>query len=142
MRNAIPTSELKLHGNFRKARHANRADTLPLAGEPVKPDGMTEPAAKLWQQVVDAYKGRNVLAEVDTAALAMLCDMQTLYLAALAEAKQNPTDKVIRVAVVSYGVAVERLMTKFGMTPSSRASMKTPPANAANELSEFARKRG
>lgn len=141
MRQAKPTAVLKLEGNYRPARHAGRVDETPLAGEPVKPEGMSPAESALWEQVTKSYSGRNVLAELDTAALQTLCEFWGLYQDARQKAKANPTDKEIRCAVVAYFGAFERLAGKFGLTPAARAALKVTPAKEKNVLAEFARKR-
>ena len=125
-RKSTPTAALKLHGTFRNDRHAERADVLPPAGLPVRPDSLGEVEAALWDRVVPDLVRRKLVGELDTAQLVSMCELWGLYRASYAMAQVAPTDKEIRCAVTGYYAAFDRVASKFGLTCADLAGLKVP----------------
>ena len=133
-----PTEILRLHGTYRKDRHAARADAAPPEGQPVKPD-LGDVESALWEQVVPGLISRRLVGSKDTAALQCLCELWGLYRASYVLAKVAPTDKEIRCAVTGYWAAFDRVAAKFGLTSADFAALKVPTEKSTQGLS--ARKR-
>lgn len=124
MKRAKPTHDLKLHGGYRKDRHANRLDVVPPEGSPVCPAEFDAQQKEIWQSVIELYAKSDALGRVDSAELIALCETWGLYRAAVSLAKADPIDKEIRCATVAYLTMFDRLASKFGLTPTARASIK------------------
>lgn len=114
----------KSEGTFRADRHAGRLDTLPAHGLPVMPARFTATEKEVWDRVLAQWKGTDIVGEIDTAELTACCEMWGLYRQAVSVAKDCPTDKEARCAVVAYLEQFNKLAAKFGMTWGDRASMK------------------
>lgn len=99
---------------------------MPPQGQPVRPEGMDEVEAALWDQVVPDLVRRELVGESDTAELRRMVELWSLYRKSLALAKDDPVDKEIRCAVTGYGLAFGKIAGKFGLTVQDRASMKVP----------------
>lgn len=92
-----------------------------------------------WRRVVPALAATGLLAKVDRAALALLCDAWSQYVAARREIKKrgkvivtangrwvkNPTVTIMNEAAARW----QRLAAQFGLTPSSRAGLANPKEN-------------
>lgn len=118
--NATPDAVLKLHGDYRKDRHANRGPKS--GGEALrKPDDMPEHASWLWDEVTRTRAAW--LCGSDAASLSTLCDafhfMQTSRVALLTD----PSDKNSRCAWSAYAAVFASLGARFGLTPSDRARL-------------------
>jgi phage terminase small subunit len=127
MKRPKPTPDLKVHGGYRKDRHAARLDVVPPSGSPICPDDFTEQQKEIWQSVVELYANRDALGKIDTAELIALCETWGLYRQCVEAAKSSPIDKEIRCATVAYLTIFDRLASKFGLTPTARASIKIEP---------------
>jgi phage terminase small subunit len=123
------TTDLKLLGAFRADRHGDRADAVPPDGVPVRPKELTDDEGELWEQVIAFHRQKNTLGEIDTAGLIALCEAWGLYRQTVDLAKQYPTDKETRCAVVAYEAMFERLAVQFGIGPIARAKLKLPKSD-------------
>jgi P27 family predicted phage terminase small subunit len=119
----------KAQGTYRASRHAKNTG-LPIDGEPKKPRGLSKDERWLWDQVMQAYAGKNVLVELDTALLQSAAELWSLYRASLKEAKKNPCDKICRVAVISYWATFERAASRLGLDPAARARLLIDASDA------------
>jgi phage terminase small subunit len=117
-------AELKLSGNFREDRHADR-DGIKVAGAPVQPEGLDPDELWLWNQVVTQLPA-GVLAQIDTAHLWAMCELWSLYRLALVIAKAEPTDKEARVAVLGYKKAWDSAAARCGLNPTDRLRLQLP----------------
>ncbi len=135
-----PTELLKLHGTYRDDRHAKRGDQTPPANPLTKPKGMSAAASKLWDQVVREHEARNLLGEIDQAALQSCCELWGFYRAAVARANKEPTNKEARIAVTSYWAAFNRAAVQFGLSPTARANLEIEK-KPTDTPAAFARKR-
>lgn len=114
------------NGTFRASRHLNPL-ALQAAGEPTKPRGLNKDESWMWDQVVTAWKGANILASLDTAICRACCEQWGLYCASLKIAKTDPVDKDARIAVTSYYRAWELAARKLGLNPVDRGRLKPTP---------------
>jgi phage terminase small subunit len=87
-------------------------------GELTEPNGLGEAGIAMWR-CVTGERG-PWLAAADAPALQLLCEVWEMRLAARDCLRRNPIDKDSRIAFCEYQKAVERLLAKFGMTPTDR----------------------
>ena len=130
-----PTAQHELEGTYRKDRHGDRALEPAAAGVPAKPKGLSKEAAALWDHVVTELVTNGTAKRMDTAALQALCEVWGLYRKAVAAANKYPIDKEVRCAVTAYLAQFERLASRFGLTPESRARIRVnPPDNTTPKV--------
>jgi len=130
--NIKTTDTLKKGGGYRATRHRDRADQKPAPGEPRMPDGLIH-SEDTWRRVLEYFRDRDALGELDTEALTELCRTYDLMVEARAAAECDVTAKDPRIAYCSYFDRWYRLMREFGGTPLARASLKVPPKNEEEE---------
>jgi P27 family predicted phage terminase small subunit len=132
--NKKSAAELKLHGTYRRDRHEKKRG-LPTDGSPEKPTWLDPTASALWDRLTAAFPPGAVGA-ADTMALAAACEMWSLYRAAVAVAKQHPTDKDARISATSYLAMFNKLAGKFGLTPVDRQRLGIT-ADAVSDDDEY-----
>ena len=98
--------------------------------EPIAPQGIPEPPAYLdaralefWGELAPMLGAMRVLTLADRHALALLCDSFSRW-------REIPGDERRR-------AEFRRLLAEFGLTPSSRSSIKAPAAPPADPLADF-----
>jgi P27 family predicted phage terminase small subunit len=134
-RNRKPAELHKLLGNYKPSRHGK--DALQMEDKPKKPRGLTKDEKWLWDQIMRAYEGKKVLAELDTALLLSCCQLWGLFRRAMEVIKINPTDKNSRIAAISYFQNFERVASRFGLDPAARAKLQVasgPPNDPMADL--------
>lgn len=118
--NATPDAVLKLHGGYRKDRHANRGPAS--GGEALrKPDDLPEHASWLWDEVTRTRAAW--LCGSDAASLRALCDAYEFMRKCQAVLAKDATDKNARCAWSAYAAVFNSLGARFGLTPSDRARL-------------------
>jgi phage terminase small subunit len=119
---------LKLLAGTRSSRVNADEPTLPT-GIPTPPDYVEfdETALGFWEEVAPIVHQMGVLTEADRHALGMLAD-------SFARWRRSPDVQTRR-------DEFRRLLSEFGLTPSSRSSLKVPAAGTKDELGEFLSKR-
>lgn len=145
-----PTAAKLLAGD--RADRVNRSEPKPRRSLPVCPDHLDAFGVEAWERIVPRLDALGVLTELDGEALSLYCETYSLARHAEAEIrtggvttttdlgslKTNPA-----VAVVSQArrlMAV--ILVEFGLTPSSRARVKTD-AKPQDALADFlARRKG
>ena len=129
-----PTALLKAQGTYDASRHKNR---LEAEGIPTQP--ATQSANETFDWLVDKLDRLGVVADVDAMALQMLADAWEDYQVARNVIKeQGPTYSTTtaqgdlmwrpRPEVLMMNQSwskVEKMMTQFGLTASSRAKIST-----------------
>jgi phage terminase small subunit len=102
--------------------------------EPIAPAGIPDPpgyldgrALELWQELAPMLASMGVLTLADRHALALLCDSYSRW-------REKPADDRRR-------TEFRRLLAEFGLTPSSRSSIKVAPAPPEDRLAEFLKQR-
>ena len=78
-----------------------------------------------------------MLRPTDETTLAMLCEFLSLHAASLAEAIKAPTDRAARGAVLGYGAMVDKLASRFGLTPSDRQRLRTTTGRDGSALDKY-----
>lgn len=130
-----PTAALKLHGGYRKHRHADRVEAS--NGRPVKPDYLKDHGAELWDQLIDQLTAWGA-AECDTAALASMCEWWDRYRKCMDLMTDPSAESGYKLQVLA-GQAWNnfyRMAGQFGITPADRAKLKMPK-NDKDDLDEF-----
>ena len=146
-RKPIPTNLHVLHGNPGKREHPPSAVVVPpkppALPKYLKGEGR-EIARAEWRRVVKLLKQTGILSQLDSAALGAYCVSYQRWVEAEAEVrtngvitaqgpngrlKQNPYLLVARKAMEQ----MLRILPEFGMTPSSRARIKQPPADDVDD---------
>lgn len=126
-------------GTFRKDRHAP-AGATEKAAFPERPASLDGEARKFWDRIAAELAPLGLLGKIDVPLLESLCEMHSLYAAALAEAKRNPLSKEARVGLTHYADHYHRLLSECGLTPVARARLKIDTSDKPVGVSS--RKRG
>lgn len=103
-------------------------------GVPVRPDGMPDEVASIWQRVFDLTAG--VAFEQDSDSVAELADLlwrQSEHRKAL---RDRPLDIDLNKQSLAIGRAVNTLLFQFGLTPRSRQVLLVPKEES-QELDPF-----
>ena len=120
-----PTA-LKLLAGVQPCR-VNGAEPQGPAGIPTPPDYVSGEGLELWGELAPMLARMGVLTLADRHALALLCDSFTRW-------REFPEN-------VARRSEWRRLLAEFGLTPSSRSSIKVPPAAPADPLADFLKKK-
>ena len=139
-----PTALKILRGNPGK-RPLNDQEPQPESGLPRCPDALTGVARDTWNQFAGQLGSCGVGTQLDAAALQLLCEATARYSDAAAKAAQfgpvwitpgkkgePPIGKIspyVRV-MDREREFIARMMREFGMTPSSRSSVKVDKPRA------------
>jgi phage terminase small subunit len=138
-RPAKPLSLHHLDGTYRRDRHGGRP-AAPPAGQPERPADLQGEAAAFWDTTVADLAAVGVVGRLDTALLRAAAELWGLYRKALAVADQDPVNKLVRCAVVSYYAAWERAAAKLGLSPADRAKLRldlSEPQAGSDEFEAF-----
>jgi len=122
-------------GTFQPCRHEK---TLPEVSIPLKPEGLTCEAARLWDDLIIRLKSNGTLSNLDGIALYLLCESFSTYVEAcemiekhgfafktkMADGKRTKMipNPAISVRKKSWREVVT-LCRQFGMTPRSRKAL-------------------
>ena len=137
-----PTEIKRLQGNPGK-RALNGDEPKPQL--PVKrPRGLAAPVRKVWDEVAPDLERARVLTGWDAFSLRLMAEHYTIAIEAVTQLrtdgltvegrdgpKKNPAATVFK----ENAVAAVRVMTEFGMTPSSRSRLQIP--EGAEQLGLF-----
>ena len=96
--------------------------TVP-AGVPDPPDYLDAAALELWEELAPILAKMGVLTVADRHALGLLCDSFSRW----RDMPENTTRRT----------EFRRLLAEFGLTPSSRSSIKVPSQPPADPLADF-----
>ena len=118
-----PTSLKLLRGEIRKDR-LNLLEPKPVEGPVVKPDYLSEPASKVWDELAPVCLDMGTLTAADIATFARLCELEhTARLSS--QGKEYPGWKNQR-EERDAATAIKSYYDFFGMTPSGRSRIKVP----------------
>ena len=145
-----PTNIKLLHGNPGK-RPLNDAEPKPDASDQKPPTWLKGRARREWKRIAPMVADMGVLTVADNDAAALMCDALAEYIEARevvrqhgatyeAEAKNGAVIVRPRPEVGMYQDAwrrVLRMMTDFGMTPSSRAKVQAGEKKSEDPFEEF-----
>lgn len=147
-----PTTQLKLHGGYRKDRHKNRDAEPQFGGAPKKPDALKGEASKCWDRIVPQLIASGVAKSVDESTLQGMCEWWATYrraMAALDEMRVAPPDRNAEVDLKSarqlqmiasrswqYFTAAA---AKFGLTPVDRVRLSLGGDKKQSALEAFLR---
>jgi len=142
------TDTLRAQGTFRKDRHQERIEpNKMLSRSPV--DWLTEEEKEVWSKWYDYLQRNDILKETDEVAFGMLCK---IFVRVQKTAEELPgPDRFVIDHVSDSGSVVKkrnpmydvlsdsenkllRLLTEFGMTPVSRAKVKSAIKEKKNPI--------
>ena len=123
--------EHKREGTYKPSLH--KFDSPQALGMPIKPSDLDDVAGALWDTLTPQLFESKVVAEIDSTVLGEMCRIYSLYVAARKLAEQSPADKDIRIAVLGYWQAFERLASKFALSPGDRMRLKVVPPEAEDD---------
>jgi P27 family predicted phage terminase small subunit len=141
-----------LPGTLKLAEEPGDRDSVtPRAGRPVKPDHLDLEAADEWDRMLVILDQAGVLTPSIGPALAIYCRAHSRAVLASADlaatgyevvsdtgaTKANPSAGVVAKAEA----VMLKVLTEFGLTPSSRRKIKTAE-KTADPLAEFLARRG
>ena len=129
-------SSLKILAGNRGKRPLNKDEPEPKGIMPQCPEHLDEGAKQEWDNIVPMLSKLGILTEVDGAALAIYCQAYSTWVQAVERIKktgmivkapsgypiQNPYLAIANKAVEQ----MNRFLTEFGMTPSSRSRISVP----------------
>lgn len=140
-----PTVIRKMRGDRKDRIPAN--EPQPPPGAPTPPIELSPTALAEWQRITPILDRSRVLTEADGAALAIYCETFAEWIDATRRVRRQgmllPTAagglKVNPLAAVAAKARTDaaRLLTEFGLTPSSRSRVTTLPDAAADPMAEF-----
>jgi hypothetical protein len=132
-----PKHQHQLEGTWNRAVANAPSGAMGTAtGCPPMPADMTDPIARgCWEFICKTRA--NWLAISDGLALRHLCELWGLRAAALVVLKDQPTDKNVRCAFVSYGVEFTKLSARFGLTPQDRERLGVVSEGQYDPAAEF-----
>lgn len=123
-----PVEQHVIDGTYRPCRHGELPDAVQAwakgdadsPGEPEKPDGLSEPASKMWDRVLLTRTG--TIWPSDAPILAVYCEWWGLWQNALAVAVAKPvTQNLTALGIVTD--KLDKLGAKFGLSPKDRAAL-------------------
>ena len=138
-RRKLPVSVHIARGTYRRDRHGE----LPAGPEPSTtgnmfvPEWLSPAALELWK-LLEPMLG-PALRPSDSPSFSLLCEKWSLLGAAIVAAREDPTDKPTRAAVVSYGQLFTKLAAEFGLDPASREKLKLMPLPSPPKIRSYRR---
>ncbi len=149
-RKPTPTHLKLLAGNPGK-RAPNKREPKPKRGIPRCPEDLSDVARAMWARIGPELDRMGVLTVADGVALELLCDAYAEYRAArevitrggmtyscVTEAGGTMTRQRPEVTIASDAYRrVTRMLTEFGLTPSSRTKVQITPDAARDPLEEL-----
>ena len=109
-------ANLKLHGTFRKDRHANRPDDSALPALAEKPAWLQPLASDFWDWQVAPLASAGVARDRDWAMAVGMCQWW-------AEWRTADSAHAMNLAWKNFAAAA----AKFGLSPADRAKLETEP---------------
>jgi P27 family predicted phage terminase small subunit len=154
-RKPLPTSIHELHGSFQKDPQRRRdKEPEPIEGVPECPEYLTGHAREEWGRIVSILAGMRLANRSDVAALELYCRAygdwrdacekvaklgQVLFTKKNSEpiVRRNPFD-IVREKNAALCL---KLLTEFGLTPSSRTRCQVQGGDGPDPFAEFLRQR-
>jgi P27 family predicted phage terminase small subunit len=137
--NRKPTALKQLTGTFRPDREAKRAP-MPRRAKPRAPKSLTPAARAYWTDLVALLDDLRVMTPADVTALVLLCEALAEYRVADADVQaigityeSTTRSGVMRRPNPAVAIRadawrrVERMLGRFGLTPSDRARVEVTP---------------
>ena len=145
-----PKKVLKARGSWRARRAANSPDAP--EGCPPMPEWLDEYGVERWHELAHDLDTLGLLATTDGAAMAVLCETYSQWRACVDDVHEHgafasiPTrdngtqlkERPSSIKAKHLLPALDRQLSGFGLTPSSRASVKVPEKKPANVLDRYA----
>jgi P27 family predicted phage terminase small subunit len=144
-RKPTPTSLKVLEGNPGH-RPLNGSEPKPPATLPDPPDALSAAAKKMWRRIGPKFAALGVIAEVDEAAFAVLCESYTSWLKLIELARENgpvvlvngqPVPNPYAVRADKEAEKMRKMLAEFGGSPSSRSRLSTTNSSPEDDLNSF-----
>lgn len=126
-----PTAAHKRDGTFRADRHGDRVDASFPTGLPVKPHDLPPESEWLWNHLVENMPAEQI-ALIDRTAMESACIWYAHWKRFDALLMQSPDPEIFKMASQSWG-RLEKLFSKFGMSPLDRARLRAPAKKESEE---------
>lgn len=143
-RKTEPAQNKILHGNFRKDRHSHGPKVE--MGLPDIPRWLPKKYRKVWNEVGPQLHAAGLIAKVDQAEFATLCEVETLYREVCVQI-DGDVEKLMNKTPQGYGVVsvlfvvrnnlfdqLRKMRRDFGMNPAARSSLKVGPEQGQLEF--------
>ena len=139
-----PSALKILHGDFEKdPQRRNKREPMPKPGKPIRPRHLRGEARKAWDRLAELLSEMKVSTKADRDGMEQyaclyerwritLKDVQTN--GSVIDGRRNPAD----VAMMEYSRQLHKLLTEFGLTPSSRTRVQIE--QETNSKSDLERK--
>lgn len=138
-----PVQAKILAGTYRADRDGDPASLVRAAGSPVAPAHLSGEALAFWGRIVPGLVASGVAAACDGPALTAMCEWWARYRRYSEALDAAPADGDAYQLLVMVGISTtnfDRLASRFGLTPSDRAKLRTEPKTVATPVPP--RKRG
>ena len=144
-----PTPILQMRGSWRAKTRANKPE--PQGGRPICPTWLRKDAKRVWKKIAPRLDAMKVLGEIDRNSLARYCQIFAKWREAEEFLAKHGTALPVRNAAgdlvdfkqfpqVNLAMKLSdqllRLEREFGMTPSARAAMATPPDKGKKDMTK------
>jgi len=129
-----PTKILKIRGSWRG--NVRKTEVKVPQKAPSPPAWLSGNAKREWQRVMKILSPLNIITELDRTILAAYCQCYADYVEALDHCKHGILIKTTSGNVIqnpAIGVKntalklLHKMATEFGMSPSARSQLETPP---------------
>jgi len=114
---------LRLLGS--SAQYKRQGEPAIVPGEPVKPAGLGEHGSGLWDRQVERLRNQGIISPAWQETLAVLCRLWD-------EVNESLTDGSERKERIATMQAFWKAAQDFGLTPSSKAGIRTEPGLPKN----------
>lgn len=111
------------------------------------PPYLAKDSAKIWEEIAPRLRAARLLTELDTLALAKLCDAEAVYRQATEQMVDGAVIRradgalVMSAAAMAQAMAFKRvkaMLSEFGMTPVARSRVSVnPQGDLLNGLTQF-----
>src|SRR5262249_52419085 len=133
-----PDNVKKLRGTWRRDRDGGQGVEPAADGEPIPPRHLKGEALRFWMLIVPDLAQSGIAKARDSAMLAMACEWWARYrrFSKLADRLPDSSKNIYRVTV-QVGICwtnCDRILARFGLTPSDRAKMRIEEKPQPDEL--------
>lgn len=148
----MPTS-LKIMSGEKDKRRLNHDEPVAPMGIPEAPDTLTGEALSEWDRMTEILDGMGILSPADRASLIALCEAWGRYVDLSEKYKQTgPLTKTSNGNIIQNPILgalnkaqseLRRWLVEFGLTPSSRSTIKAMSSGSdKNQLLAMLKARG
>lgn len=143
-----PTAILKLAGSTVPGR-SRKGEPEPASGTPAKPEWVVDATESVWNQTIKHLSDMRVLTVADGNAIARYCELVVSWVEVSQKLRDhgmtydlNDKNGEFRCSMPRPEVSIRNQLTaqiiclerEFGLTPSSRASLKVEPTSKTSPV--------